>query len=83
MKSPRTRQSARAIIGHLKAIELFRDIPAGHAFFEQFSFVDEELLPELKIMVNRAAQDGIESLQPDQREDAHSPPAVPATRYGE
>lgn len=47
-------------------VELFKDIPAGHAFFEQYSFVDEELLPDLKLVVRRATQaDGAELTDED------------------
>lgn len=35
-------------------IELFKDLPPGHPFFEQYSFIDEDLLPELKITVRKA-----------------------------
>lgn len=36
-------------------IELFRDLPADHPFFEQFSFVSAAELPEAQAMLNRAA----------------------------
>ncbi|RED52277.1 ABC transporter transmembrane domain-containing protein [Aestuariispira insulae] len=48
-------------------VEMFSDIPAGHPFFEQFSFVDEDSLPDLKLMVGKANKDGIASLSDDQR----------------
>lgn len=35
-------------------VELFKDLPANHPFFEQYSFVDEELLPELKLIARKA-----------------------------
>ncbi len=38
-------------------VDLFKDIPAGHPFFEQYSFVDEEVLPDLKLLVRRTTQE--------------------------
>lgn len=35
-------------------VELFKDLPPGHPFFEQYSFIDEDLLPDLKVMVRKA-----------------------------
>jgi putative ABC transport system ATP-binding protein len=46
-------------------VELFKDLPANHPFFEQYSFVDEELLPELKVIA-RKAKSGAE-LSADER----------------
>ena len=39
-------------------VDLFKDIPAGHPFFEQYSFVDEDMLPELKVITRKARQAG-------------------------
>ena len=49
-------------------VELFQDLPPGHPFFEQYSFVDEDLLPEFKTIVRHARQDGLDALPPDQRD---------------
>lgn len=38
-------------------VDLFKDIPAGHPFFDQYSFVSEELVPELKLLVRKATQE--------------------------
>jgi ABC-type multidrug transport system fused ATPase/permease subunit len=35
-------------------IELFKDLPSGHPFFDQYSFVDEDILPDLKVIVRKA-----------------------------
>ena len=37
-------------------VDLFKDLPAGHPFFDQYSFINEELLPDLKLIVRKAAQ---------------------------
>ncbi|MDJ0683684.1 MAG: ABC transporter transmembrane domain-containing protein [Alphaproteobacteria bacterium] len=49
-------------------VELFQDLPPGHPFFEQYSFVDEDLLPDYKAIVRRTAQDGLGSLSNDERD---------------
>jgi putative ABC transport system ATP-binding protein len=38
-------------------VDLFKDIPPGHPFFDQYSFVNEELLPELKLITRKAQQE--------------------------
>lgn len=38
-------------------VDLFKDVPPGHPFFDQYSFVNEELLPELKLIVRKAEQE--------------------------
>lgn len=43
-------------------VEIFQDIPPGHPFFEQFSFVDEDTLPDLKLLVSKVKKSGLESL---------------------
>jgi len=43
-------------------IELFADLPPGHPFFEQFSFIDADDLPEFKALAARADKGGIEAL---------------------
>lgn len=48
-------------------VELFQDLPAGHPFFEQYSFVDEEQLPDFKTVLRRADQDGRNSLSQAER----------------
>ena len=38
-------------------LEMFSDVASGHPFFERFEFVDEELLPRLKLIRARASRD--------------------------
>lgn len=37
-------------------VELFADLPPGHEFFDQFSFIDSDDLPEFQSMLGRAAR---------------------------
>jgi ABC-type multidrug transport system fused ATPase/permease subunit len=48
-------------------IELFADLPPGHQFFEQFSFISSEDLPDFQPMVAKADKDGVDSLKPDEK----------------
>ena len=47
--------------------ELFADLPPGHPFFEQFSFISAEDLPEYQAVLTRINRDGIASLRPEER----------------
>lgn len=54
-------------IGHDIAetmVEIFADLPPGHPFFEQFSFITSEELPEYKLICARAAK-GDEEICPE------------------
>lgn len=44
-------------------IELFRDLPPGHEFFERFSFVSADALPEFEAAVRRADVAGPDGLE--------------------
>ncbi len=47
-------------------VELFADLPPDHAFFEQYSFVDADDLPELAAILGRAEKGGTAALdKPD------------------
>ncbi len=48
-------------------VEIFADLPAGHPFFDQFSFIDADDLPDYRIMVARAEKSGIEVLAEEDR----------------
>lgn len=37
-------------------VELFADLPPGHEFFEQFSFIDSDDLPEFQAILGRASR---------------------------
>ena len=47
--------------------DLFADLPPGHPFFEQFSFISAEDLPEYQVVLTRINRDGIASLKPEER----------------
>ena len=42
-------------------LELFTDLPPGHEFFDQFSFIDSDDLPEFQTILGRAAR-GLDGL---------------------
>ena len=48
-------------------IELFADLPPGHQFFEQFSFISSDDLPDFQPMVAKADKDGVDSLKPEEK----------------
>ncbi len=48
-------------------IELFADLPPGHEFFEQFSFIASDELPEFQPLVARVSKDGITTLKAEDR----------------
>ncbi len=39
-------------------VELFADLPPGHEFFEQFSFISSDDLPEVQALLQRSARGG-------------------------
>jgi putative ABC transport system ATP-binding protein len=47
-------------------VELFADLPPGHEFFDQFSFIDSEDLPDYQTLLGRAAR-GADSLTEEDR----------------
>jgi putative ABC transport system ATP-binding protein len=48
-------------------VELFADLPPGHPFFEQFSFIAAEDLPEFRALLARIGSGGPAALNPDDR----------------
>jgi putative ABC transport system ATP-binding protein len=48
-------------------VELFADLPAGHPFFEQFSFIDADDLPVFQQLVSRIQKAGLGAAQPADR----------------
>ncbi|MBT3358322.1 MAG: cyclic nucleotide-binding domain-containing protein [Rhodospirillales bacterium] len=48
-------------------VELFSDLPAGHQFFEQYSFVDEDGLEQLQKIVRKTDGGGIADLNEEER----------------
>ncbi|MCG8671038.1 MAG: ATP-binding cassette domain-containing protein, partial [Pseudomonadales bacterium] len=55
-------------------VEIFADLPAGHPFFDQFSFIDADDLPDYKIMVTRAENSGLEALAESDRQSLKALP---------
>jgi putative ABC transport system ATP-binding protein len=43
-------------------VELFSGLPPGHEFFERFSFIRQDDLPEVKAILGRVADGGLESI---------------------
>jgi putative ABC transport system ATP-binding protein len=48
-------------------VELFADLPPGHPFFEQFSFIGADDLPEFQAMLPRIEKTDVVALGPDDR----------------
>ncbi|MBX6321382.1 MAG: ATP-binding cassette domain-containing protein [Rhodospirillaceae bacterium] len=48
-------------------VELFADLPPGHPFFEQFSFVSAEDLPAVRAMLERLSKQGWDVLSDEDR----------------
>ncbi len=48
-------------------IDIFRDLPPGHEFFERFSFIKGEDLPEFESILRRAETQGLGRLDADDR----------------
>ena len=42
-------------------VEIFHDLPPGHEFFEQFSFVSSDDLPEFQAMLRRVENTGLDN----------------------
>jgi putative ABC transport system ATP-binding protein len=48
-------------------VELFADLPPGHPFFEQFSFISAESLPDYQSILQRIAKQGTEAMDANDR----------------
>ncbi len=61
-------------------VDLLRDLPAGHEFFDRFSFISSNDLPEYQAAIRRVEQAGFEDADPDDRNLLSSLPfrGVPA-----
>jgi putative ABC transport system ATP-binding protein len=46
-------------------VELFADLPPGHPFFEQFSFISADDLPLVQQLLNRVQRSGVDKAAPD------------------
>ena len=49
-------------------VEIFADLPPGHPFFEQFSFIGDDDLPEFRTIVTRVDKAGMAALDPPARQ---------------
>ncbi|MBI1942368.1 MAG: ABC transporter ATP-binding protein [Betaproteobacteria bacterium] len=49
-------------------VELFSGLPPGHEFFERFSFIRQDDLPEVKAVLGRAADAGLERIGEAERD---------------
>ena len=49
-------------------VEIFADLPPGHPFFEQFSFIEADDLADYRALVTRAEKLGLDGLNLDERE---------------
>jgi len=49
-------------------VELFSDLPMGHEFFERFSFIEADALPDFQRMINIAGNRGLEALSEEERD---------------
>ncbi len=57
-------------VGHQLAgtmVELFSDLPPGHEFFDQFSFIRHEDLPNVKAILARVTEFGLTRIDPADR----------------
>ncbi len=48
-------------------VEIFADLPPGHPFFEQFSFIDFEDLQEFRTLIQRVENSGMKALNESER----------------
>lgn len=48
-------------------IEIFADLPPGHEFFEQYSFISSEDLPEFRTLLSRTDKHGFDDMRPEDR----------------
>ncbi|NQW02051.1 MAG: ABC transporter ATP-binding protein [Rhodospirillales bacterium] len=48
-------------------IELFKDLPPGHEFFEQYSFIQSDDLPEFQQILRRAETQGLDGLSEEDK----------------
>lgn len=48
-------------------VELFADLPAGHPFFEQFSFISAEDLPRFQQLIGRLQRTGLDAATPEDK----------------
>jgi len=48
-------------------IELFKDLPPGHEFFEQYSFIQSDDLPEFQLVLRRVDANGLDTISDEDK----------------
>ncbi len=48
-------------------VELFSGLPPGHEFFAQYSFINQDDLPQFEVILKRAADVGLKDLEQEER----------------
>src|SRR3546814_10557148 len=48
-------------------VEIFADLPPGHEFFEQYSFISSDDLPEFKTLLSRTEHQDVGAMRPADR----------------
>jgi putative ABC transport system ATP-binding protein len=48
-------------------VEIFADLPPGHPFFEQFSFIEAEEIPDFRTLVGKSEKGGLSGLSEEER----------------
>lgn len=48
-------------------VELFADLPPDHEFFDQFSFIEAEDLPDFQMLIKRSEKEGLDTLAEEDR----------------
>ncbi|MBT3930760.1 MAG: ATP-binding cassette domain-containing protein [Rhodospirillaceae bacterium] len=48
-------------------IEIFADLPPGHEFFEQYSFISSDDLPEFRTLLSRTEKSGVDEMNAEDR----------------
>ncbi|MDC0074349.1 ABC transporter transmembrane domain-containing protein [Alphaproteobacteria bacterium] len=48
-------------------VELFADLPADHEFFQQFSFISSEELPDYQAILSRVSKENLDELKPEEK----------------
>src|SRR5215470_16420713 len=58
----------RSAVASPRRWELFADLPAGHPFFEQFSFISADDLPEFRTLLARTEKSGVAGIAEKDRD---------------
>jgi ABC-type multidrug transport system fused ATPase/permease subunit len=55
-------------------VDIFRDLPPGHEYFERFSFISAEALPDFQAIIRSADADGLDALDATKQSQLRSLP---------